>query len=156
MARRRHAIFLKPDGAPPAPGDILVQRDLADTLEAIGRDGPRAFYVGPIADKIVAAVRGAGGVMVRGDLENYGAVVRKPVHGTYRGYDIVSMPPPSSGGIHLVEMLNILEGYPSGELVSDGSPAALHLQIEAMKLAYADRAAYLGDPATRRRRRWTG
>ena len=67
------AIFLKPDGAPPAPGDILVQSDLADTLEAIGRDGPRAFYVGPIADKIVAAVRGAGGVMVRGDLENYSA-----------------------------------------------------------------------------------
>jgi gamma-glutamyltranspeptidase/glutathione hydrolase len=137
-------IFLKPDGAPPAPGDILVQSDLADTLEAIGRDGPRAFYVGPIADKIVAAVRGAGGVMVRGDLENYGAIIRKPVRGTYRGYDIVAMPPPSSGGIHLIEMLNILEGYPS-QRVSDGSAAALHLQIEAMKLAYADRAAYLGD-----------
>jgi gamma-glutamyltranspeptidase / glutathione hydrolase len=137
-------IFLKPDGAPPALGDVLVQSDLADTLEAIGRDGPRAFYIGPIADKIVAAVRGAGGVMIRSDLENYGAVVRTPVHGTYRGYDIVSMPPPSSGGIALVEMLNILEGYPSHR-VGDGSPAALHLQIEAMKLAYADRAAYLGD-----------
>jgi gamma-glutamyltranspeptidase / glutathione hydrolase len=137
-------IFLKPDGAPPGPGDILVQSDLADSLEAIGRDGPRAFYVGPIADKIVAAVRGAGGVMVRGDLENYGAVIRKPVRGTYRGYDIVAMPPPSSGGIHLIEMLNILEGYPSPR-VSDGSAAALHLQIEAMKLAYADRTAYLGD-----------
>ena len=137
-------IFLKPDGAPPAQGAILVQSDLADTLEAIGRDGPRAFYVGPIADKIVAAVRGAGGVMVRGDLENYGPVIRKPVRGTYRGYDIVAMPPPSSGGIHLIEMLNILEGYPS-QRVSDGSAAALHLQIEAMKLAYADRAAYLGD-----------
>ena len=137
-------IFLKPGGAPPAPGDILVQSDLADTLEAIGRDGPRAFYVGPIADKIVAAVRGAGGVMIRGDLENYSPVIRKPVRGTYRGYDIVGMPPPSSGGVHLIEMLNILEGYPSRR-VSDGSPAALHLQIEAMKLAYADRAAYLGD-----------
>jgi gamma-glutamyltranspeptidase / glutathione hydrolase len=137
-------IFLKPDGAPPAQGAILVQSNLADTLEAIGRDGPRAFYVGPIADKIVAAVRGAGGVMVRGDLENYGPVIRKPVRGTYRGYDIVAMPPPSSGGIHLIEMLNILEGYPS-QRVSDGSAAALHLQIEAMKLAYADRAAYLGD-----------
>jgi gamma-glutamyltranspeptidase/glutathione hydrolase len=137
-------IFLKPDGAPPALGDILVQPDLADTLEAIGRDGPRAFYVGPIADKIVAAVRGAGGVMVRGDLENYGAVIRNPVHGTYRGYEIVAMPPPSSGGVHLIEMLNILEGYPSRR-VSDGSTAALHLQIEAMKLAYADRTAYLGD-----------
>jgi gamma-glutamyltranspeptidase / glutathione hydrolase len=138
------SIFLKPGGAPPALGDILVQPDLADTLDAIGRDGPRAFYVGPIADKIVAAVRGAGGVMVRGDLENFTAVIRNPVHGTYRGYDIVAMPPPSSGGIHLVEMLNILEGYPSRK-VSDGSTAALHLQIEAMKLAYADRAAFLGD-----------
>jgi gamma-glutamyltranspeptidase / glutathione hydrolase len=138
------AIFLKPGGAPPALGDMLVQPDLADTLDAIGRDGPRAFYVGPIADKIVAAVRGAGGVMVRGDLENYSPVIRNPVRGTYRGYDIVAMPPPSSGGVHLVEMLNILEGYPSRK-VSDGSTAALHLQIEAMKLAYADRAAFLGD-----------
>jgi gamma-glutamyltranspeptidase / glutathione hydrolase len=137
-------IFLKPDGTPPALGDTLVQSDLADTLEAIGLDGPRAFYIGPIADKIVAAVRSAGGVMVRSDLETYGAVIRKPVHGTYRGYDIVSMPPPSSGGIALVEMLNILEGYPT-HWVGDSSPAALHLQIEAMKLAYADRAAYLGD-----------
>jgi gamma-glutamyltranspeptidase/glutathione hydrolase len=138
------SIFLKPDGAPPALGDKLVQPDLADTLETIGRDGPRAFYLGPIADKIVAAVRGAGGVMVRGDLEKYDAVVRRPVTGTYRGYDIVAMPPPSSGGIHLIEMLNVLESYPSDQ-VGDRSPAALHLQIEAMKLAYADRAAYLGD-----------
>jgi gamma-glutamyltranspeptidase / glutathione hydrolase len=138
------AIFLKADGAPPAQGDTLIQSDLADTLEAIARDGPRAFYFGPTADKIVAAVRGAGGVMVRGDLERYSPVIRAPVRGTYRGYDIVAMPPPSSGGIHLVEMLNILEGYPSAA-VSDGSTAALHLQIEAMKLAYADRAAYLGD-----------
>jgi gamma-glutamyltranspeptidase/glutathione hydrolase len=137
-------IFLKADGSPPAEGDMLVQSDLADTLEAIARDGPRALYSGPIADKIVAAVRGAGGVMVRGDLERYSPMIRAPVRGTYRGYDIVAMPPPSSGGIHLVEMLNILEGYPSAA-VSDGSTAALHLQIEAMKLAYGDRAAYLGD-----------
>jgi gamma-glutamyltranspeptidase / glutathione hydrolase len=137
-------IFLKADGAPPAQGDTLVQSDLADTLDAIARDGPRAFYFGPIADKIVAAVRGAGGVMVRGDLERYSPVVRVPVRGTYRGHDIVAMPPPSSGGIHLIEMLNILEGFPSAA-VSNGSVAALHLQIEAMKLAYADRAAYLGD-----------
>jgi gamma-glutamyltranspeptidase / glutathione hydrolase len=137
-------IFLKADGAPPAQGDMLVQTDLADTLEAIARDGPRAFYLGPTADKIVAAVRGAGGVMVRSDLERYSPMVRMPVRGTYRGYDIVAMPPPSSGGIHLIEMLNIIEGYPS-TAVSNGSVAALHLQIEAMKLAYADRAAYLGD-----------
>jgi gamma-glutamyltranspeptidase / glutathione hydrolase len=138
------SIFLKPDGTPPSLGDTLVQRDLADTLEAISREGPRAFYFGPIADKIVASVRAAGGVMVRGDLEGYSAVIRQPLRGTYRGYDIVAMPPPSSGGVHLIEMLNILEGYPSPK-VSDGSTAALHLEIEAMKLAYADRAAYLGD-----------
>ncbi len=137
-------IFLKADGAPPAQGDTLVQSDLAGTLEAIAHEGPRAFYFGPVADKIVAAVRGAGGVMVRGDLERYSPVIRVPVRGTYRGYDVVAMPPPSSGGIHLIEMLNILEGYPSAT-VSDGSVAALHLEIEAMKLAYADRAAYLGD-----------
>jgi gamma-glutamyltranspeptidase / glutathione hydrolase len=137
-------IFLKADGSPPAEGDTLVQTDLAGTLEAIARDGPRAFYFGPTADRIVAAVRGAGGVMVRSDLERYSPVIRTPVRGTYRGHDIVAMPPPSSGGIHLIEMLNILEGYPPAA-VSDGSTAALHLQIEAMKLAYADRAAYLGD-----------
>jgi gamma-glutamyltranspeptidase/glutathione hydrolase len=137
-------IFLKPDGTAPAAGNKLVQEELADTLEVIGREGPRAFYVGPIADKIVASVRDAGGLITRGDLENYAPVIRNPVYGTYRGYEIVSMPPPSSGGIHLVEMLNILEGYPSG-MVGSGSPAALHLEIEAMKLAYADRARFLGD-----------
>jgi gamma-glutamyltranspeptidase / glutathione hydrolase len=137
-------IFLKSDGAAPALGDKLVQSELADVLEMIGREGPRAFYIGPIADKIVTSVRQAGGLMTRGDLENYMPVIRNPVYGTYRGYEIVSMPPPSSGGIHLVEMLNILEGYPS-KVIGSGSPTALHLQLEAMKLAYADRAEFLGD-----------
>jgi gamma-glutamyltranspeptidase / glutathione hydrolase len=137
-------IFLKSDGATPAFGDKLVQSELADVLETIGREGPRAFYNGPIADKIVASVRQAGGLMTRGDLENYMPVIRNPIYGTYRGYEIVSMPPPSSGGVHLVEMLNILEGY-SSKMIGSGSPAALHLQLEAMKLAYADRAQYLGD-----------
>ncbi len=137
-------IFLKPDGASPAVGDKLVQSELADVLEMIGREGPRAFYVGPIADKIVASVREAGGLMTRKDLKSYTPVIRKPVTGTYRGYEVVSMPPPSSGGVHLVEMLNILEGYPS-DLIGSGSPAALHLELEAMKLAYADRAEHLGD-----------
>ena len=113
VALQRFPSSSSPTARPLPAATSWFQSDLADTLEAIGRDGPRAFYVGPIADKIVAAVRGAGGVMVRGDLENYGAVIRKPVRGTYRGYDIVAMPPPSSGGIHLIEMLNILEGYPS-------------------------------------------
>ena len=137
-------IFLKSDGTAPAPGDKLFQPELAEALETIGREGPRAFYIGPIADKIVASVRQAGGVMTRGDLEDYVPMIRNPVYGNYRGYEVVSMPPPSSGGVHLVEMLNILEGYPSG-IIGSGSPAALHLQLEAMKLAYADRAEFLGD-----------
>jgi len=137
-------IFLKPGGIALAPGDKLAQPELAEVLETIGREGPRAFYLGPIADKIVASVRQAGGLMTRGDLENYTPIIRNPVYGTYRGHEVVSMPPPSSGGVHLVEMLNILEGYPSA-LVGSGSPAAIHLQLEAMKLAYADRAQYLGD-----------
>jgi gamma-glutamyltranspeptidase/glutathione hydrolase len=137
-------IFLHGDGSPPAAGELLVQRELADVLETIGREGARAFYIGPIADKIVSAVRGAGGLMTRGDLESYTPVVRNPVYGTYRGYEIMSMPPPSSGGIVLIEMLNILEGYPS-RTIGSGSATALHLEIEAMKLAYADRAKFLGD-----------
>jgi gamma-glutamyltranspeptidase/glutathione hydrolase len=137
-------IFLKPDGTALGPGDRLVQPDLAASLDAIARDGARAFYTGPIADQIVAAVREAGGRMTRGDLEGYAAMLREPVRDTYRGYEIVSMPPPSSGGVHLIEMLNILEGFPPPEMAS-ASPATLHLMIEAMKLAYADRAEYLGD-----------
>jgi gamma-glutamyltranspeptidase / glutathione hydrolase len=137
-------IFLKPDGTAPAVGDKLVQPELAEVLTAIGREGARAFYAGPIADKVVASVRQAGGLMTRRDLENYAPVIRRPVYGTYRGYEVVSMPPPSSGGVHLIEMLNILEGYPSG-LIGSRSATARHLQLEAMKLAYADRAEFLGD-----------
>ncbi len=138
------AIFAKADGTPWEEGDRLLQPQLADTLETIGREGPRAFYHGPIADKIVSAVRAADGRMTRIDLESYWAAIREPVRGTYRGYDIVSMSPPSSGGIHLIEMLNILEGFPLKSLGA-GKPEALHLMIEAMKLAYADRAEYMGD-----------
>jgi gamma-glutamyltranspeptidase / glutathione hydrolase len=137
-------IFLRPDGTAPGAGDKLVQPELAEVLKAIGREGPRAFYVGPIADNIVASVRQAGGLMTRRDLENYAPVIRSPVYGSYRGYEVVSMPPPSSGGVHLIEMLNILEGYPSG-LIGSRSAAALHLELEAMKFAYGDRAEFLGD-----------
>ncbi len=138
-------IFLKADGTNWSAGDILVQPELGETLETIGREGARAFYVGPIADAIVSAVRGAGGRMIRGDLENYRPLVRKPVHGEYRGYAIASMPPPSSGGIVLVAMLNLLEGFPLAKLGAR-SPLALHLMIETMKIAYADRAEFMGDP----------
>ena len=136
-------IFLKPDGNALGPGDRLVQPDLADTLLAIAQEGPQAFYEGAIAQKIAAAVQAAGGVMTADDLQSYRAVERAPVRGTYRGYDIVSMPPPSSGGVALIEMLNILEGY---DLAHDERTEALFLIVEAMKRAYADRAYFLGDP----------
>lgn len=138
-------IFLKGDNAPLAPGDRLIQNDLAATLEAIAKDGPRAFYEGAIAERIATAVREAGGRMAAADLREYRALEREVVRGRYRGYDIVSMPPPSSGGVHLIEMLNILEGYDLKQLGPE-SVETLHLMIEAMKRAYADRAAFLGDP----------
>jgi gamma-glutamyltranspeptidase / glutathione hydrolase len=138
-------IFLKSDGSVLAEGDRLVQSDLAASLAAIARGGPKAFYQGPTADKIVSAVRAAGGVMTRDDLKNYRAVVRAPVRGTYRGYRVISMPPPSSGGVHLIEMLNILEGFRLGGSGPTGADAS-HLMVETMKRAYADRALFLGDP----------
>ena len=136
-------IFARPDGSALAPGDRLVQPELADTLLAIAQVGAQAFYDGAIAQKIAAAVQAAGGVMTAADFKNYHAVERAPIGGTYRGYDIVSMPPPSSGGIALVEMLNILEGY---DLAHAEAAQAAFLMVEAMKRAYADRAWFLGDP----------
>ena len=140
------AIFLHPDKSPLRRGETLVQRDLAATLDTIGRDGPKGFYEGPVADRIVAAIHTAGGSMTLDDLKHYAAIERQPVSGTYRGHMVVSMPPPSSGGVHVIELLNILEGFP---LASQGANSAvsIHDMAEAMKLAYADRAEYLGDPA---------
>src|SRR6266540_3445303 len=138
-------IFLGPDGRTLASGATLLQRDLADTLTAIAREGPRAFYHGVIADKLVAAIRAAGGIMAREDLERYQPIERRPTFGNYRGYRIVSMPPSSSGGVVLIEMLNILEGYKLGEM---DAATRLHLMVEAMKRAYFDRARFLGDPAS--------
>jgi gamma-glutamyltranspeptidase/glutathione hydrolase len=139
-------IFAKPDRKPLGEGDRLVQSDLADTLTSVAAQGPRGFYEGPVAEKIAKAVSDAGGIMTPADLKAYQPVIRTPVRGTYRGYDIVSMPLPSSGGVVLVESLNILESFQLADL-KQGSPASLHLLIEAMKRAYADRARYLGDPA---------
>jgi gamma-glutamyltranspeptidase/glutathione hydrolase len=139
-------IFSRPDGSSLQEGDRLVQTDLAATLTAIAEQGPRGFYQGPIAEKLAAGIRDAGGIMTTEDLKSYSAVIRAPVRGSYRGYDIVSMPLPSSGGVVLVEMLNILEGFPLAEM-KQGSAQQLHVLIEAMKRAYADRARYLGDPA---------
>jgi gamma-glutamyltranspeptidase/glutathione hydrolase len=139
-------IFSRPDGTSLREGDTLVQADLAATLEAIAAQGPRGFYEGPVAEKLAKAIRDAGGIMTTDDLKAYRPIVRTPVRGTYRGYDIVSMPLPSSGGVGLVETLNILEGFPLADM-KQGSAASLHVLIEAMKRAYADRAHYLGDPA---------
>ena len=139
-------IFFKADGNTLVTGDRLVQGDLADTLEMIARDGPHAFYQGPVAQKIAAAVQAAGGVLTADDLKSYQAIERMPVRGSYRGYDVVSMAPPSSGGVELIEMLNILEGYDLGSVARANNAQALHLMIEAMKRAYADRALFLGDP----------
>ena len=139
-------IFSRPDGTPLGDGDRLVQTDLAETLAVVATQGPRGFYQGPVADRLARAVSDAGGIMTPADLADYRAIIRAPVRGRYRGYDIVAMPLPSSGGVVLLETLNILEGLPLAE-VGQGSAASLHLLIEAMKRAYADRARFLGDPA---------
>jgi gamma-glutamyltranspeptidase / glutathione hydrolase len=139
-------IFSRTDGTSLREGDSLVQSDLAATLSAIATLGPRGFYEGPVAEKLVKAIGGAGGIMTLDDLKSYQPIIRAPVRGSYRGYDIVSMPQPSSGGVVLLETLNMLEGFPMSDM-KQGSPASLHVMIEAMKRAYADRARYLGDPA---------
>ena len=137
--------FFKSGGSLYAPGDLLVQKDLAASLKNIAREGPGAFYRGAIAEKIAKEMKRHGGLIGLEDLQNYRMVVRRPVRGIYRGYEIVSMPPPSSGGIHLIQMLNILEGYPLRSLGA-GNAETLHLMAESMKLAYADRSHHLGDP----------
>ncbi len=139
------AAFGKPGGGDWVEGDRLVQSDLAKTLRAIAKDGPNAFYKGWIADRIAEDMKANGGLITKQDLAAYKARERTPIRGTYKGYEIVSMPPPSSGGVALIEMLNILEAY---DLKAKGllTPPALHLQIEAMRRAYVDRARYLGDP----------
>ncbi len=138
-------IFLNADGETWSSGERLVQSDLARSLSQIASQGPDAFYRGDIARKIAADMAANGGLITIGDLNNYRAVVREPVHGTYRGYDIFSMPPPSSGGVHVIQLLNILEDYPIAFL-GHNSADTIHLMAEAMKLAYADRSRYLGDP----------
>jgi gamma-glutamyltranspeptidase / glutathione hydrolase len=139
-------IFSRADGTSLREGDRLVQTDLAATLSAIAEQGPRGFYEGPVAEKLVKAIGDAGGIMTLDDLKSYRPVIRAPVRGTYRGFDIISMPQPSSGGVVLLEILNILEGFPMHDM-KQGSAPSLHVMIEAMKRAYADRARYLGDPA---------
>jgi gamma-glutamyltranspeptidase/glutathione hydrolase len=125
-------------------GDTLKQPELAATLRLIADDGPDAFYSGKIAERLVAEMQRGGGLITRDDLARYEAKVRAPIHGTYRGYDVFGPPPPSSGGICLVEMLNILEQFDLRKPGRD-SPEMMHWMIEAMRRAYRDRAAHLGD-----------
>ena len=138
------AIFYKPNGDFYEPGEIFMQPDLAHTLELIRQKGADGFYKGEVAQKIAATVQAAEGLITVADMGAYKSVSRNTVSGTYRGYDIHSMPPPSSGGTHIVQILNTLEGYPMADLGAN-SAQSIHLMAEAMKQAYADRATYLGD-----------
>ena len=138
------AIFYKPGGVPYELGEILVQKDLARSLRLIAQEGSKAFYKGAIASAIVADMEANGGLITKEDLAAYKPVMREPIRGTYRGYQIYSMPLPSSGGVHLVQMLNLLEGFSIGEL-GHNTAQTIHLMAESMKLAYADRSKFLGD-----------
>ncbi len=133
------AIFWKQDGNPYQKGDKLVQANLARSLELIAKDGPDAFYKGPIADQIADEMAKNGGLITKADLANYKAVERTPVSGDYRGYQVYSMPPPSSGGIHIVQILNILENFDLHKY-GFGSADAMQIMAEAEKYAYADRS----------------
>ncbi|MEW6352767.1 MAG: gamma-glutamyltransferase [Pseudomonadota bacterium] len=136
-------VFLDEQGQVPALGGTIKQPDLAATLHVLAEQGAEGFYSGPLAERLVQAVRAAGGMWSLDDLANYQVMEREPVRGEYRGIKITSAAPPSSGGVALVTMLNILAGY---DLDALPEAARAHLIIEAMRRAYRDRAEYLGDP----------
>jgi gamma-glutamyltranspeptidase / glutathione hydrolase len=138
-------VFLRADGSLYQMGDTWQQPDLARTLERIQHEGRDGFYKGENARMLADFMRDGGGLITEEDLALYEAVEREPVRGRYRGYDIISMPPPSSGGVGIIQMLNILEGF---DLAAAGHNSAqyLHLLTEAMRRTYADRAQFLGDP----------
>lgn len=138
-------IFFKADGAPWQKGERLVQANLANSLEAIAKQGEKAFYQGKIAEQIVAEMAQNGGLITRKDLADYKTLERQPISSSYKGYEIFSMPAPSSGGIHIIQILNILENF-NLQAMGQNSAEAIHLMVEAMKYAYADRSEYLGDP----------
>ncbi len=139
------AIFLKPGGQAYVAGDRLIQKDLGATLRQIGEAGVAGFYKGPVAAAIVAASSAGKGLITQADLDQYTTRELAPIECDYRGYHIVSAPPPSSGGVIICEILNVLEGYPLKDW-GFRSAQAVHVQIEAMRHAYVDRNSYLGDP----------
>ncbi|MFN4090340.1 MAG: gamma-glutamyltransferase [Alphaproteobacteria bacterium] len=147
LARDREmARLYLPDGAPPAPGARLVQGDYAETLRAIAAEGPGLLHGGALGRLVADHFRKVDGLLGFDDLAEYRTVERPPVRGTYRGFEVVGPPPPSSGGVHVVQMLNLLAGYDIAGL-GFGSAATLHLIAEALKIAFADRKAVTGDPA---------
>lgn len=137
--------YYKANGVPYEAGEVLVQPDLANTLKRLAKYGPKEFYQGETAKLIAADMKKHGGLITMQDLANYKVAEREAIRTNYRGYDVVSMPPTSSGGIHIAQMLNILENYSVKEN-GFGSASNVHLMSETMKLAYADRSEYLGDP----------
>ena len=137
-------VFYKADGSLYQAGEILIQNDLASTLKEISKFGPDAFYRGDIAKLIAREMQLNGGLITLEDLDNYNIVEREPLVGSYKGFKIVSMPPSSSGGTHLIQMLNMLEEFPIKEM-GFGSSETIHILAEVMKRAYADRSKYLGD-----------
>ena len=137
------AVLFKEDGTLPKKGDILKQADLAHTLRLIAEQGPDAFYKGEIADKVDAWMKAHGGVLRKEDFASYTAQLRDALRTTYRGYEVIGFPPPSSGGVHVAQILNMLEGF---DLAGMPKPDRAHVIAESMKLAFADRAYWLGDP----------
>ncbi|CAA0090967.1 Glutathione hydrolase proenzyme [Halioglobus japonicus] len=138
-------LFFKPDGSVYAIGDTWRQPDLAWTLSQISDSGADGFYRGEVAQRITVEMEAGGGLITAADLADYRVVERQPVRGTYRGFEVVSTPPPSSGGVHILQILNVLEGYDL-QAMGHNSADYLHHLTESMKLAYADRSLYLADP----------
>ena len=138
-------IFYKPNGGFYEAGEILKQTDLAWSLKQIAKQGISAFYEGEIGDRLAKDMADNGGFITKQDLKNYKVEEMEPVWGEYKGYDICSMPPPSSGGVHIIQMLNILKAFPLTYL-GHNSAESIHIMAEAMKFAYADRSEHLGDP----------
>lgn len=138
-------LFYKPDGSLYSAGERFVQADLARTLQKISEQGARGFYRGEVAELIVNEMQRGGGLISLNDLASYRVIERAPVVGSFEDHQIISMPPPSSGGVHVVQMLNVLEQYPLREF-GQGSAQTLHVLAETMKRAYADRSVHMGDP----------